>query len=132
MTRELTTILDGEWNADNVTKPAIVESPYISYRVYQRGVVVKRSKKLEDYVGIISRTNYTIDSHDLWQVWVVSHDEDDCIAMIDEIRRICAAFDPTATEKILAWEGGNWELHVPYRFVFAFVIAVRKPGMEIG
>jgi hypothetical protein len=51
--------------------------------------------------------------------------------MVDEVRRICAQFSPSGSDKILQYEGGDWEFSTPYRFEFHFTVLKRKSGIEI-
>jgi len=129
--RDFDVILKAEWNSDNVAEPDIEKEPYLSIYIFQRGITVKRVRKVEDFMGIIHRGHYDPASHIAWVCKVVSNDQKDCEAMIDEIRHICAKFQPTTTEAILQWEGGEWSIMRMNRFVFDFTVFVRVSGKKI-
>lgn len=126
------TIADEQWLVANVAKPTIVEFPEQGRFLYARVLWIRETNKIEDFMGIISRRHYTPESHDAYECWVCSSiSRSDCVAMIDEVRRICAQFSPSGSDKILQYEGGDWEFSTPYRFEFHFVVLKRKSGAEI-
>lgn len=128
----LKSIFKAQWTTANVAKPTIVEAPEHGRYMYSRVVYIRETNKIEDFMGIISRRHYTPESHDAYECWACSStSRSDCTAIIDEIRRICAQFSPDATDKILQYEGGDWEFSTPYRFKFHFVVLKRKSGVEI-
>lgn len=126
----LESILDTNWNAGNVTKPTIVTGPEYSRYLESRIVHIKRTLKIEDYMGIQTRTKYTADTHDAYLITVGSVTKTDTEDITDEIRRICAEFSPTSADKILEWEGGEWK-ETSYWHVFTFVIMKRKSGISL-
>ena len=125
-------ITNEKWLTANIAKPAIVEAPDQNRYIYERVLWIKEVNKIEDFMGIISRRHYTPESHDAYECWLCSSiSRADCTAMVDEVRRICAQFSPTSEDKILQYEGGDWEFSTPYRFEFHFVVLKRKSGAEI-
>lgn len=129
--RNLKDIWVANWNNSNVNTPSFIEEPYESRFIYNRCLSSKRIRKIEDYMGIIKRSHYTPESHDAWMCYVVSDNEQDALAMIDEARRICSQFQSTAEEAVLQWEGGDWDLFQPYRYEFNFIVFVRRSGRQI-
>lgn len=127
----LESILETDWNSGNVTEPSIVTAPENSMYLQSRIVHIKRTLKTEDYMGIVSRSYYTPDTHDAYLVTVGTITKSDTEAIVDEIRRICANFTPTSAEKILQWEGGEWEEPTAYWHMFTFVIFKRKSGIGL-
>lgn len=126
----LATILDTDWNATNVTKPTIVEAPARGKYLEARILHIEQVQKVEDYMGIMSRRHYTPDSHDAYRCAAGSTTLADATAIVDEVRRICAQFDASSPDKILQWEGGDWEF-TPYWYECTFVVMKRKSGVEI-
>jgi len=130
--RNLDVILKANWNSDNVAEPDIEKEPYLSIYIFKRGITVKRMRKIEDFMGIINRGHYDPASHIAWLCKCVSNDQDDCEDMIDEVRRICSQFQPTTTEVLLTWDGGEWSITRMNRFVFDFTVMVRISGKKIA
>jgi len=124
-------IIDNNWNADNVTKPDLIIEPNRTRYMYNRVVSFRRVEKIEDYMGIFSRGYYTPESHDAYECYACSNTISDCEDIVDEIRRICAQFTPSGSDKILRWEGGDWEMNTPYRYEFRFIIMKKKSGAAI-
>lgn len=130
--QDLPTLIDTLWETGNVTKPDIIEEPQEGSRAfYKRVVSSKRIRKIEDVMGVVGRTHYTPDSHDAWDCWVVSDDVDDCIDMVNEIRRMCAQYTGSSTEALMQWEGGDWYLYTSFRYEFHFIVFVRVSGRAI-
>lgn len=127
----LESILEADWTAANCTEPPIVTGPENGPYLESRIVHIKRTMKIEDYMGIQTRTKYTPDSHDAYLVTVGSTTKADVENIVDEIRNICAQFDPTSTDKILQWEGGEWDEPTAYWRSFTFVIMKKKSGLTI-
>lgn len=134
MARDINTIFNSDWTTatGSVVKPTFINKRYISAKVYKRVVEEERIRKIEEAMGIIERTRYTPESHIGWRVTIVSSTQTDAEDLINECRRICAAFIPTATERQLIWEGGDWSNPKAWRFEFTFVVFVRISGMSIG
>ena len=126
----LATIIDTDWDAGNVTKPAIVEAPDSGKYLQSRILHIEQVQKVEDYMGILSRQHYTPDSHDAYRCTVGSTTLSDATAIVDEVRRICAQFSPSSPDKILQWEGGDWEF-TPFWYVCTFVVMKRKSGVTL-
>lgn len=127
----LEAILDAQWTGANVSEPPIVTGPFYGPYLQSRVVHIKRTMKIEDYMGIQTRTHYTVDTHDAYLVTVGTSTKADTEAIVDEIRRICAEFDPTSADKILEWEGGEWDEQTTYWHSFTFVIMKRKSGIGL-
>jgi len=125
------TIADTDWNSDNVTKPTIIREPNDFRFHYRRCLSFRRVESIEDYMGLFSRAYYTPDSYDAYICYACSSTESDCEAIKDEMRRICSQFSPSGSDKILVWEGGDWEYTTPYRWEFRFVIMKKKSGATI-
>jgi len=128
---DLQTIMNANWNAENVAKPSLIEAPEYSRYFYSRVISFRRVQKIEDYMGIVSRSKYTPESYDAFLCYACSSTEADCIDIADEARRICAQFSPSGSDKILQWEGGDWELTTPYRWEIRFIIMKKKSGAAI-
>jgi len=47
------------------------------------------------------------------------------------VRRICAQFTSSSPDKILNYEGGDWEFSTSYKYEFRFMVFVLKSGVEI-
>lgn len=125
----LKALLTADWNASNVTKPDIVEAPDGKY-LYSRILHLEQVQKIEDYMGIVSRQHYTPDSHDAYRCTAGSETLADATAITDEVRRICAQFSPVSPDKILEWEGGEWDF-TPYWYECTFVVMKRKSGATL-
>jgi len=126
------TIADTDWLTANTAKPTFLRAPAQGRFGYARYLLFKPTNKIEDYMGIVSQRHYTPESHDAYECWAGSiTSQADCTAIVDEMRRICAQFTPTSTDKILMYEGGDWEYSTPYMFEFRFMIFKRKSGIEI-
>jgi hypothetical protein len=127
----LEAILDARWDGTNVTKPTIQTGPEFGPYLESRVVHIKRTMKIEDYMGIQTRTKYTVDTHDAYLVTVGTSTKSDTEQIVDEIRRICAEFAPTSADKILQWEGGDWDEPTTYWHSFTFVIMKKKSGISL-
>ena len=127
----LESILEANWDTDNVTTPAINTAPEYGPYMLSRMVLIRRSAKIEDYMGITTRTHYTADTHDAYIVTVASTTKADAEAMVDEIRRICAEFSPTSADKILQWDGGEWDEPTSYWHMFSFTVMKRKSCISL-
>lgn len=131
-TRDPNTILAADWVSGNCTTPAFITEPYQTHFTLKRGISQRIVRDIGNYMGIISRTYYTPESHDAWLMKIIAETRSDCEDIKEEVRRICAAFTPTATEKILTWEGGDYTLYSNSRYEFTFTLFVKKSGITIG
>ena len=127
----LESVLDTNWDATNVAKPTIVTGPKYGRYLYSRILFIRRTLKTEDYMGIVSSTFYTPDTHDAYMITVGSETKADTEAITDELRRICAEFSPTSAENLLQLEGGEWDEPTAYWHMFTFVIMKRKSGRPL-
>lgn len=127
----LEAVLEANWDGTNVTEPPIVTGPENSEYLESRIVHIKRTMKIEDYMGIQTRTKYSVDTHDAYLVTVGTTTKSDTEDIVDEIRRICAEFSPTSADKILKWEGGDWDEPTFYWHRFTFVIFKKKSGISL-
>lgn len=126
----LATLLDTDWNATNVTKPAIVEAPARGKYLESRILYIEQTEKIEEYMDIISSSYYTPESHDAYLCTAGSTTLADAEAITDEVRRICSQFTPVSPDKILEWEGGTWRF-TPFWYECSFVVFKRKSGVQL-
>jgi hypothetical protein len=131
LTTDVNSIIDTNWNVENVTKPDIIKGPTGMVYFYSRMIWTQRIRKIEDYMDIISRSYYDNESYDAYECNICSESESDCIAMIDEVRRICATFTPSGDDMFIIWEGGDFILRTSYFWEFKSVIMVKKTGVVI-
>ena len=128
----LETIFDTDWLIANTAKPSFLVAPAQGRFGYGRFLWIKPTNKIEDYMGIVSQRHYTPESHDAYEVWAGSTtSKADCEAIVDEVRRICAQFTSSSPDKILNYEGGDWEFSTSYKYEFRFMVFVLKSGVEI-
>lgn len=126
------TILTTDWLTANTAKPSFLVAPAQGRFGESRYIWIKPTNKIEDYMGIASQRHYTPESHDAYEVWAGSRTSmADCTALVDEVRRICAQFSPSSPDKILQYEGGDWEYSTDYLFEFRFMLFKRKSGVEL-
>lgn len=126
----LATLLTTDWDSGNVALPTIVEAPTYGKYLHARILHIEQVQKIEDYMGILSRQHYTPDSHDAYRCTVGTTTLTDSIAIVDEVRRICAQFSPSSPDKILEWEGGDWRF-TPFWYECTFVVMKRKSGVTL-
>lgn len=121
-------ILDNatQWATEGVTKPAIVVGQLISIRQYTRGIIVRLVSNEDEIIGVIDRRFYDPDSHDAWTCVLVAPTLADMRAIMGVIKRISAEYSPTATENILRWESGDYDIFNNTRFTFDFVVLIHK------
>jgi len=131
MTTSLSSVLTADWNSSNVTIPTIATAPDEGEYLKGRILHIKRTLKIEDYMGIQTRTKYTPDTHDAYLITVGTITKSDTEAIVDEARRICAEFTPDSDDKELLWEGGDWLEQTAYWHKFTFVIFKRKSGISL-
>lgn len=130
---DLDDIFTNNWDSDNVDTPIVVRSELRSVKIYNRAVCCRLVRQREDYMGILGRDHYTPDSHDAWVVYIVSTTQSDAQDMLKETRRICAQYNGTADEdKFITWQVGDWDVKLPHRWVFRFVVLVQKAGIDLG
>lgn len=125
-------IANTAWLIANTAKPTFLLGPAQARFGYARYLYFEPTNKIENYMGIVSQRHYTPDSHDAYECWAGSTtSKADCTAIIDEMRRICAQHNSVSPDKIMLYEGGDWEFTTDYIFEFRFMIFVRKSGVEI-
>jgi hypothetical protein len=129
MTRDFKTIFENLWDISEVGLPFMCKEYFRSYRTIGKGITYEELRKEEDYMGVFERTHYTPDSYDAVLCRVVAPTLSECNGIINHIRKICAEFQPTTTEKLLGWEGGDWSMFQPFRYEFEFVVMIRKSGI---
>lgn len=127
----LAAILTAAWKTANVALPTIVTAPDEGPYLESRMLYIEPTTKTEDYIGVLTRTQYSPDSHDAYTCTVGSSTYADTEAIVDETRRICAEFDPTSADKILQWEGGDWKQNTAYWHELTFIIFKRKSGIAL-
>ncbi|MHA1795227.1 MAG: hypothetical protein ACTSUK_03885 [Promethearchaeota archaeon] len=128
---ELKDILNNNWDTNNVAKPTLMDSPEIGLYLYKNLVLIKPLEKDEDYMGIIDPEFYGAGSADIYEVTVVSTSKNTLIAIVDEIRRICAKFQPTSDEKFMLYETGTYEFRTSYYWRMVFNIRKEKIGTRL-
>lgn len=126
---DINDIISDNWDTDICSKPAIIDDSRLNRRWYQRVVSTRRSTTIDEIEGITGREFFNPDSYDGWICWAISNTESDCEDIIKAIKKICATYSPTSSEKILEWEGGNWRPFNGIRYEFRFVLLKRKSGV---
>lgn len=128
-------ILDNatQWATESVTKPTIKTGQLHSIHLMTRGIVVKRVSKDDEIVGVLDRSRYSIDSHEIWICRAVSSTSEADLANIEKvIKRICAEYTQVAGEETyLNWQGGDYKIFNNVRFEFTFAI-VRNLAVQSG
>ena len=124
---DIETIMDTDWDTDNVSKPTFATAPNDSQYMSSRVMYIEQIQKNEDYMDIVTSSYYDVDSFDSYRVTVGSTTLADATAIVDEIRRVCSQFTPSGDDKILYWEGGDWE-YTPFWYRCIFVIFKKKSG----
>lgn len=79
----------------------------------------------------MSRGFYDDKSYDAYECTICSETEADCIAIADEVRRICATFTPSGDDMFIVWEGGDFILETDYWWEMRSIIMVKKVGVII-
>ena len=126
----LASLINTDWVGANVTKPTIVEAPLAGQFGHARILHIEQVQKIEDYMGVMSRTHYTPDSHDAYRCIAGTNTLADTTAIVDEVRRICSQFTPSSPDKILEWEGGDWRF-TPNWYECTFVVMKKKSGVTL-
>lgn len=128
---DVNSVLDSasQWATESVTKPSIKTGQLISLYMMSRGIVVKKINRDDDLIGIIDRSAYSIDSHEIWTCGVVSMTSfADLEAILGCIKRILAEYTLTSTENHFEWQGGDYFHFNNIRFEYHFAI-IRKLSM---
>ena len=118
-----------QWTTEGVTKPSIKTGQLHSIGMMSRGIVVKKINRDDDLIGVIDRSAYSIDSHEIWTCNVVSMTSfADLEAILGCIKRILAEYALSTTENHLEWQGGDYIHFNNIRFEYYFAI-IRKISM---
>ena len=128
---DVDSVLDSatQWATEGVTKPSILTGQLHSILMMSRGIVVKKINRDDDLIGVIDRSAYSIDSHEIWTCGVVSSTSfADLEAVLGCIKRIFAEYTLTSTENHFEWQGGDYKHFNNIRFEYHFAI-VRKLSM---
>lgn len=127
---DITDILTDNWDASIVTAPAIIKDDRLNRRLYSRIVATRIANTLDEIEGITGRQFFSPDSHDTHICFVDGETESDVKLMIKAIKKICATYTPVSgQENILQWSGGEWEPFNGVRYMFRFVLIIRKSGV---
>lgn len=127
---DITDIITDNWDATIVTAPDIIKDDLLNRRLYGEVVATRISTTIDEIEGIISRTHFNPDSHDAHICWIESATEANAKLYIKAIKKVCATYAPvTGQENILQWNGGEWTVFNNVRFMFKFVLIIRKSGI---
>ncbi len=127
---DITDIITDNWDSDIVTIPDIIKDDVLNRRFYLRIVATRISTTLDEIEGITGRQFFSPDSHDAYITFVDGETESDVKLMIKAIKKICSTYIPiSGQENILQWSGGEWEPFNGVRYMFRFVLIIRKSGV---
>ncbi len=127
---DITDIITDNWDSDIVTAPDIIKGDELNRRFYLRVVATRISTTLDEIEGITGRQFFSPDSHDAYITFVDGETESDVKLMIKAIKKICSTYTPVSgQENILQWSGGEWEPFNGVRFMFRFILIIRKSGV---
>ncbi|HEC36904.1 hypothetical protein LCGC14_0956550 [marine sediment metagenome] len=126
---DITDILTDNWDTDIVAIPDIIKDDLLNRRFFQRVVATRISTTLDELAGITERRYFDADSHDAHITFIEGATESDVRLMIKGIKKICATYTPVpGEENILQWSGGEWEPFNGVRYMFKFILLIRKSG----
>jgi len=127
---DITDIISDNWDTGIVAKPSIIKDDLLNRRFYNEVVATRISVTIDDIEGIVARQHFSPDSHDAYICWVESLTEVNTKKYIKAIKKICATYIPVSgQENILEWNGGEWTIFNGVRYIFKFVLIVRKSGI---
>jgi len=127
---DITDIITDNWDSGIVTIPTVINGLINNRRLYQRVIATELISTLDALEGITGRQFFSPDSHDAHECFVEAASEDDARNIIKGIKKVCATYTPVAgQENILQWSGGEWTVFNDVRFMFKFVLIIRKAGV---
>lgn len=127
---DITDIISDNWDTDIIAKPAIIKDDLLNRRLYGEVVATRMSTTIDEIEGIISRQHYSPDSHDAYITFVEGATEANTKLYIKAIKKVCATYTPVSgAENILQWSGGEWTIFNGVRYMFKFILLVRKAGV---
>ena len=123
-------IITDNWDSDIVTIPDVINGLKGNRRLHGRVISTELNTTLDNIEGITGRRHFSPDSHDAYVTFVEAATEADTRLIIKAIKKICATYKPVSgQENILQWSGGEWDPFNDVRFMFRFILIIRKSGI---
>ncbi len=123
-------IITDNWDSDIVTIPTVINGLKGNRRLHGRVISTELNTTLDAIEGVTGRRYFNPDSHDAYVTFVETSTEADARLIIKTIKKICATYKPVSgQENILQWSGGEWDPFNDVRFMFRFVLIIRKSGI---
>lgn len=125
----LNTIFDNNFDDSITTKPNFYNRTIRNPVSMLRGVVTLLANTDDEIIGIIQRNHYDPESYDGYICWVVAQTLSDARNIIKGLKKVASTLTPTDDETVMQWETGDWEIFGTHRFIFRFIVLVRKSGL---
>jgi len=124
-------ILGDNWDAGICTKPDIIDDTVSIRDAYSRVVSLMWTDIQYNTMGIPIPQHLDQDSHDAYEIWVISNTEADLRNMVKAILKVNSNYTPVqGEENILQLLGGDIEQVNAFRFQIHAILILSKAGIS--